>query len=159
MPKTPVQILKEDHQKAKKLFDEVENAATNEECEAKWEILANDLRAHVQLEKEVFYPGIIEKLGDKVPQDIIDDQETEETAGTEMLEELDSEDFEGDDDAWMAKFREFKDTVLKHAVEVEEGKLFPIVERSMFKKDLEELGRKMEQRHRELHQQIEAEAR
>lgn len=157
MPKTAIDILKEDHQKAKRLFDEVENAETDEECDAKWEELANDLRAHVQLEKEVFYPGILEALGDDVPEDVVEDQETEETEGAEMLEELDGEDL--DDEAWMAKFREFKDIVLKHAEEVEEGELFPLVERKMSKGDLEELGREMERRHKELHEQLAAEAR
>jgi iron-sulfur cluster repair protein YtfE (RIC family) len=156
MAKTAIQILKEDHAKAKRLFEEIENAETDEECEEKWETLANDLRAHVQLEKEVFYPAIIAKIGDDIPNDIIDDQETEETEATEMLEELDGDEL--DDDAWMEKFREFKDVTLEHAVEVEEGELFPLLERKMSKRDLEELGTRMEKRHKELHQQIEAQA-
>ena len=157
MPKTAIDILKHDHQEAKKLFEEVENAETDEECEEKWDELAADLKAHVTLEKELFYPAITAKLGDAMPAEVLDDQEEEETEGTAMLEELDGDELEGD--AWMEKFLEFKDIVLKHAVEVEEGKLFPVVQQKMSKAELEQLGAKMEKRHKELHQQLEAEAR
>lgn len=157
MAKSAIQILKDDHAKAKRLFEEIERTDDDAKCEALWEELANDLRAHVQLEKEVFYPAILSKLGDAIPEDIIEDQEAEETEATELLEELDGDTLEGD--AWMEKFLEFKDIALEHAVDVEEGELFPLVERAMEKRDLEELGARMERRHKELHQQVEAQAR
>jgi hemerythrin-like domain-containing protein len=111
----------------------------------------------VQLEKEVFYPAIVSKLGDAIPETILEDQQTEEQDGTQYLEDLDGDTLEGEE--WMDTFREFKDIALTHAVEVEEGELFPLVEQKMSKRDLDELGTRMEKRHRELHQRIEAQAR
>jgi hypothetical protein len=111
----------------------------------------------VQLEKEVFYPRILTQLGDDVPEEVIDDQHEEETDATEMLEELVEmgvEDEEFDD-----KFAEFRDMALHHAEEVEEGQLFPLLEQKLDKSFLQELGAEMEKRHKELHRQLEAEAR
>lgn len=156
MPKTAIEILKEDHRKAERLFNDISETEDDEECDELWAELANDLRAHVQLEQEVFYPAITKALGEAMPQEVLDDQDEEETEGTEMLEELDGDDLE--DEAWMEKFEEFKDIVLKHAKEVEEGTLFPLVEEKMSRKDLEALGSKMEKRHKELHEKLEKES-
>ncbi|HVL87870.1 MAG TPA: hemerythrin domain-containing protein [Candidatus Thermoplasmatota archaeon] len=150
--RSAIEILKHDHKEAKGLFEKILTTDDDAECERLYEELARELRIHVAVEKDVFYPRILEELGDKIPQDIIDHQEKEESESPEMLDQLDTIE---DDDEWMETFREFRDTVLEHAVAVEEGKLFPLVERSMSREDLQELGREMEERKNELKSEYE----
>jgi hemerythrin superfamily protein len=146
-----IELLIRDHREATTLFDEILEGE-GAQRQPTFDKLANALKAHVTVEKEVFYPEIIRLMGDKVPQDVIDDQHTEETDATEMLEEL--IEMGVDDDEFDDKFEEFRDTVLTHATEQEEGKLFPKVREALDERQLEEIGKRMQTRKQELLRQL-----
>jgi hemerythrin superfamily protein len=135
-----IDILEEDHRNAKQLFEDILEGGPADRAQ-NFEKLAAELKAHVRVEKEVFYPRITTKLGSAIPQDILEDQRKEETEATSLLEELESMGVADAD--FSTKLREFKEIALTHAVEVEEGRLFPIVKQKMTNRDLEELGREM----------------
>ncbi|HEV8359336.1 MAG TPA: hemerythrin domain-containing protein [Candidatus Thermoplasmatota archaeon] len=156
MAKDAIEILMDDHRSAKDAFDRIMKADVDEKEEL-FEQLVTDLKAHVQLEKEVFYPRITQKIGNDEIRAFLEGQREEETGGTRLLEEL--VEMGVGDAAFDAKFRAFRDTVLKHAVEQEEKGLFPIVKQKMTGPDLQELGRAMERRQQELRRQLEAQAR
>jgi iron-sulfur cluster repair protein YtfE (RIC family) len=151
MAKDAIAILLDDHQGAKEAFQKIQDAEAGEKEEL-FEELANALKAHVQLEKELFYPRIIQKIGTDEIRTFIEGQREEETEGTGMLEEL--VELGVDDPGFDEKFRSFRDTVLKHAVQQEEQGLFPIVRKRMTNRDLEDLGREMAERKRTLQREM-----
>jgi hypothetical protein len=137
-------LLKDDHDKAKKLMDEL--AETTERGvktrEAKWTKLLKELTIHENIEEEIFYPALHEK-DDKELQDIVLEALEEHHLVDDIVEQLKDTPFE--DEHWAAKFKVTKENV-EHHIEEEEGPMFKAVRRVVSAGELEELGTRMEQR-------------
>lgn len=150
--KSAVDILIQDHQDAKGLFEQI-LAVEGEERQELFDELCTALKAHVTVEKEIFYPGIKPKLSGVVEDSLWEKQTIEETEGTAMLEEL--VEMGADGDGFEEKFTEFRDIVLEHAIEDEERTLFPLVREKVDMRALEDLGRRMAERKQELISELE----
>jgi hypothetical protein len=133
-------LLKEDHDKAKKLMEEL--AATTERGvktrEEKWTKLLKELTIHENIEEEIFYPALHEKPALK---DIVLEALEEHHLVDDIVEQLKDTPFE--DEHWGAKFKVTKENV-EHHIEEEEGPMFSRVRQEFSKDDLEELGSQME---------------
>ena len=135
-------LLKEDHDKAKKLMTEL--AATTERAvktrERTWTTLLKDLTIHENIEEEIFYPALHahEKL-----KDIVLEALEEHHLVDDIVEQLKDTPF--DDEHWTAKFKVTKENV-EHHIEEEEGPMFKAVRQAFSREELEELGTRMEQR-------------
>lgn len=138
----PVAMLKEDHEKAKHLFDEFEDA---EDDEARGDVVKTALReltVHAALEEEIFYPAVREKLGDD---DMMDEALEEHHFAKVAIAEL--EKMQPGDERFDAKFRVLAEMV-RHHIEEEESELLPEAERLGL--DLAGLARRMASRKLEL---------
>jgi hemerythrin-like domain-containing protein len=137
-------LLKEDHDKAKKLMDELEKTTERgvKTRSEKWTKLLKDLTIHENIEEEIFYPAL--KAKDvKALNAIVLEALEEHHLVDDIVEQLKDTPF--DDEHWSAKFKVTKENV-EHHIEEEEGEMFKLVRREFTRDELEELGDRMFQR-------------
>jgi hypothetical protein len=141
-PVNALALLKEDHDKAKKLMEDL--ATTTERGvktrQEKWTKLLKELTIHENIEEEIFYPALHEN--DKL-KDIVLEALEEHHLVDDIVEQLKGTAFE--DEHWSAKFKVTKENV-EHHIDEEEGPMFKAVRQNFTADQLEELGSRMEQR-------------
>jgi hemerythrin superfamily protein len=131
-----IELLKMQHEEAKKLFNQIE-AAEDEEKEELFEQLADALAVHATIEEKHFYPATKNARTEELLQEAVEEHLGAKRLIADLLE-MSPEDAQFD-----AKVAVLKEQV-EHHVEEEEGELFPKV-KSMFKEDqLDDLGVVME---------------
>ena len=136
-------LLKEDHQKVKKILEELEKTTergvkTREELFGK---LMAELTVHEKIEEEIFYPAVKERAESKKVEELIAESYEEHHFVDMVAAEIKQTPFEAEE--WGAKFKVMKENIEHHAVEEEEGKLFPKVRRAFSAEELEDLGTQM----------------
>lgn len=138
-----ITLLKQDHEKVKKLMDELEKTTergvkTREELFGK---LMQELTVHEKIEEEIFYPAVKERAETKKVEELIAESYEEHHFVDVVAAELKTTPFDAEE--WAAKFKVMKENVEHHAIEEEEGKLFPKVKRAFSAEELEDLGTQM----------------
>jgi hypothetical protein len=135
-----IALLKDDHDKAKKLMDELEQTTERgvKTREEKWTKLLKELTIHENIEEEIFYPALHEHPKLK---DIVLEALEEHHLVDDIVEQLKDTPF--DDEHWSAKFKVTKENV-EHHIEEEEGPMFSKVRELFSKEELEDLGSRME---------------
>jgi hemerythrin superfamily protein len=143
-----IEMLREDHQKVKDLFEHFEATESGD----KKEIVATTLREleiHTTLEEEVFYPAArqaLKKTDSEEGDDIMDEAWEEHHVVKLIAAELKK--MRASDERYDAKFTVLAESV-KHHIEEEEDELFPKLEGHI---DVEGLGEKMMARKEKLQQ-------
>ena len=143
-------LLKEDHQKVKKLMGELEKTTergvkTREQLFTK---LVTELTVHEKIEEQIFYPRVKEQATTKKVEEMIAESYEEHHFVDTVKAELQDTPFDAEE--WAAKFKVMKENVEHHAFEEEEEKLFPKVQKIFSKDELEEMGTEMEELKQEL---------
>jgi hemerythrin superfamily protein len=143
-----VELLKADHQKVKRLFDQLDTmtkrGVSDDEKAALVAKIRDELSVHESVENEVFFPAVREILRKKdVLQEATEDQEE---AG-DAIQALG--DLKPGDAGYDKKLSELGYKIAAHAAE-EERDVFPKVKKSNI--DTEALGEKMNARKEELKQ-------
>jgi hemerythrin superfamily protein len=115
------QLLKQDHQKAMRLFERLAEAAdgAKKTRERLFAELKQELELHTEVEEKHFYPAL--KSFDET-KDLVEEALEEHDEVKKMLEELDQADM--DDESWAEQLSELQESV-EHHVEEEETELFP----------------------------------
>jgi hemerythrin superfamily protein len=139
-------LLKEDHQKVKKMLGELESTTergvkTREELFTK---VKQELVVHEAIEEEIFYPAL--KQHPKTKAIALEGYEEHHVVDTVMAE------IEGvayDDEKWGAKFTVMKEN-LEHHIEEEEGEMFKQAKQVFDEDELAQLGESMLARKEEL---------
>ena len=144
-----VELLKADHQKVKRLFDQLDTitkqGVSDGEKAALVAKIREELSVHESVENEVFFPAVREILRKKdVLQEATEDQEE---AG-DAIQALG--DLKPGEAGYDEKLSELGDKIAAHAAE-EERDVFPRVKNSNI--DTEALGEKMSARKEELKQE------
>ena len=137
-----VEMLREDHQQVKDLFEEFEKA---EEDEEKGQIVRAALTAleiHATLEEEIFYPAVREQIDED---DQMDEALEEHHVVKLLIGEL--QEMKPGDDHFDAKFKVLAESV-KHHIEEEESEILPKAQDTDL--DQERLGEEMTERKAEL---------
>ena len=145
-----VTLLKEDHQKVKKLMAELEKTTergvkTREELFGK---LVRELTVHEKIEEQIFYPRVKDQATTKKVEEMINESFEEHHFVDTVKEEIEATPFESEQ--WAAKFKVMMENIQHHAFEEEEGKLFPQVKKIFEPQELEDMGTEMQ----ELKQQL-----
>ena len=138
-----ITLLKEDHQKVKKILEELEKTTergvkTRQELFGK---LMAELTVHEKIEEEIFYPAVKERAETKKVEELIAESYEEHHFVDTIAAEIKQTPFEAEE--WGAKFKVMKENIEHHAIEEEEGKLFPKVRRAFTADELEDLGTQM----------------
>ena len=133
-----LELLKQDHQKIKRLFKAVKEATDFNKRRQLFDQIETELEMHAHLEETVFYPAIeeYEQLKDIVAEALQEHQEAKTLL--QEIEELGSEREEFD-----SNFEELMESV-EHHVEEEEDEMFPKVRRHLDSSKLEQLGKELE---------------
>jgi hemerythrin-like domain-containing protein len=114
-----ISMLKEDHEKVKRLFEKFEE--TNGSA-TKANIVTDairELKVHATVEEELFYPALRQKMDDE--EGIMDEADEEHHVAKVLIAEL--EKMAGDEDHWEAKFTVLAESI-RHHIKEEEGTMF-----------------------------------
>jgi hemerythrin superfamily protein len=132
-----LELLKQDHAKVKKLFEEAEDADEKEQRSIFAQI-KTELEIHAQIEESVFYPAMqrYNELKDMVAESLEEHNEVK-TLLNEMESMSGGEDFED-------KLEELIDNVEHHAEDEEESKMFPKVRELVSAAELDKLGAQLQ---------------
>jgi len=119
------QLLKQDHQKAKQLFEKLGDTSDGAEKtrERLFAQLKEELDLHAQVEEKHFYPAL---RNNKETKDLVEEALEEHKEMKTALKELDAA--EKTDESWAEKLAELKADV-EHHVEEEETELFPLAQK------------------------------
>jgi hemerythrin superfamily protein len=132
-------MLKEDHDKAKKLMDELSKTTERgvKTREEKWTKLLKELTIHENIEEEIFYPELAKHPNAK---DLVLEALEEHHLVDDIVEQLKDTPFE--DEHWAAKFKVTKENV-EHHIEEEEGPMFAACRKVFSRQELDDLGTRM----------------
>lgn len=130
-----LELLKEDHQKVKHLFEQAENAE-GDDLEKICEQIKTELEMHAHIEEAIFYPAM-EKY-DELKEMVQESREEHQEIKT-LLAEMSS----GDDDL-ESKLEELMEVVEHHAEDEEEGEMFPKVRELVDAQELARMGEQLQ---------------
>ena len=139
-----IRLLKDDHQKVKKLFREYEAAGEGKKHGIVEQVF-HELEVHTTLEEEIFYPAVKAKADEK-GQELVAESLQEHHVVDVLMKEMKRLDPEKPE--YEAKFTVLMENVEHHAEE-EEKEMFPDAEKKL-RGELERLGGEMERRKQEL---------
>ena len=142
------EMLREDHEKVKDLFEEFENA---EEEDEKLRIVRTaliELEIHATLEEEIFYPAVREHI-EEDDEDTMDEALEEHHVAKFIMREL--KDMRPGDERFDAKFKVLAESV-KHHIEEEESEILPKADEMEL--DQEQLAEEMKERKEQLQQRL-----
>jgi hemerythrin superfamily protein len=134
----PLEILKKDHQKAKKLFEQVEETEQENDRKKIFNQIKKELETHARIEEGILYPAIEnhEQLKELVLRSYNDHREIKM-----LLREID--DLASDSKLFEPKLKVLKEKV-KRRNEEEETKMFPQVRELFDDETLKKIGRQFE---------------
>lgn len=144
-----VDILKSDHQKARKLMENMEKADADKR-KAVLKELRTELLVHSDVEEELVYPAFAKEVGDRDAKvDVAESLEEHHVAKT-LLDEL--KDLRADSIQFDAKMKFLKESV-EHHMKEEEKDMFPTLRKAASADRLHALASKVDERKRELQSQ------
>jgi hemerythrin-like domain-containing protein len=135
-------LLKDDHQKMRKLLDELESTTergvkTREELFSR---IKGELTVHEIIEEEIFYPTL--KQHPKAKEIVLEGYEEHNVVDT-LMGELEA--LPVTDETWGAKASVMIENI-EHHIEEEEGEMFQKARQVFDRDELEQLGQAMEAR-------------
>ena len=133
-----LELLKQDHQKVKELFEQAEEAEGEDQQEI-FEQIKTELETHARIEETVFYPAVQEN--EELKDMVLESLEEHKQIKT-LLREMDN--LTSDSEKFEPKLKVLMENVEHHAEEEEEGKMFPKLRQIMGKQKLEQLGADLE---------------
>jgi hemerythrin superfamily protein len=137
-----IALLKDDHDKAQKLFKEFESAKGDGRKEKLARQICLELSVHTQIEEEIFYPA----CEGKIEEDLLKEAYVEHDAAKLLIAEIEAGNGESDD-YFDAKVKVLSEEV-DHHIKEEEEELFPKVRKADM--DLDALGEQLAARKKEL---------
>lgn len=134
-----LELLKQDHQKVKKLFEQAEALEEGKEQKQIFGQIKKELETHARIEETVFYPAMekYEELKDMVLEAIEEHKQVKT-----LLREMDE--LVSDSEKFDPKLKVLMENVEHHAEEEEEGKMFPKVRELVDQTALDKLGQELE---------------
>jgi hemerythrin superfamily protein len=143
-----LELLMSDHRKVEDLFERYESEKEGDE-DARRDIaqqICNELTVHAQVEEELFYPWLRDKLDDM---EMVEEAYVEHATAKDLIAQIESAD--AVDEAYNAKVKVLSEYI-KHHVKEEENEIFPEVRDK--KDELDELGQEMASRKGELMEEL-----
>jgi hemerythrin-like domain-containing protein len=132
-------LLKDDHDKLKKLLKEGEKKDAPQERRSMLNEIAHEFRVHEKIEEEIFYPALKEHPRAR---DIVLEGYQEHHVVDVLLREL--EGMPPSDERWAAKLKVLTENV-EHHIEEEEDEMFSKAKKVFDDNELDSLGNQMEE--------------
>ena len=142
-----LELLKQDHQAVKDLFDQIDDAEDAKQRKRLFDQIDTQLNIHAHIEETVFYPEMqkIDQLKDMVEEALEEHQEVKT-----LLEEIEGLDPEAEQ--FSASLEELMENVEHHVAE-EEDEMFPKVRERCDQATLDRLGDQLESAKGKQHRQ------
>lgn len=118
-----IEMLKEDHEKVKKLFANFKSAEGKEQADIAATAIM-ELEVHAELEEKLIYPAIREEIDEE---ELMNEAIEEHHLVHVLIKELKK--LKPKDEVFQAKFKVLGELV-RHHVEEEEGEMFPRAQKS-----------------------------
>jgi hemerythrin superfamily protein len=134
-----LELLKQDHQKVKELFKQGQQTENRKEQKQIFKEIKSELETHARIEETIFYPAMEEH--EELKDMVLESLEEHKQMKT-VLRELSR--LSANSERFKPKFKVLKDNVEHHAVEEEEGKMFPKIRDLIDRTELEQLGHELE---------------
>ncbi len=141
-----LQMLKEDHDKVKKLLSELD-ATTERGVKTRSDLFTKvkqELEVHEAIEEEIFYPALKEHPKAK---ELVLEAYEEHNVVDMVMQEIEGVPYE--DETWGAKLTVMKENV-EHHIEEEESEMFKQAKQVFSKEELDQLGDRMQARKQSL---------
>ena len=141
-------LLIADHNRVRGLFAQLKAAHDNDDAETMSAValrIFEELEVHTTIEEEIFYPEVHDTTGEIA--ETVDEGVQEHHVVKVLMSEI-KQLPDGDDD-WVAKLQVLVENVEHHAEE-EESEMFPPLRSKLSAERLEDLGRRLEERKRQL---------
>jgi len=140
-------LLKQDHQAVKSLFDQIDDAEDTKQRKKLFDQIDTELNIHAHIEETVFYPEMqkIDELKEMVEEALEEHQEVKT-----LLEEMEALDPENEQ--FSASLEELMENVEHHVAE-EEDEMFPKVREQCDQATLDRLGEQLESAKGKQHRQ------
>jgi hypothetical protein len=138
-----IQFLKKEHEKAKGMFRQIEQAEGAERGRL-WSKLSPELKAHEKMEEQHLYGPVAREAGGRDAALAQWEKHHHEEVGKAeaLIGKLDAGDPAGQ--GWMGQLRELK-SALEHHIQEEEGEIWPKIQQVWNGQKLEQAGQQMEQ--------------
>jgi hemerythrin superfamily protein len=133
-----LEILKQDHQKVKQLFEETTHTSDQSKRKELFDKIDTELEIHAHIEETIFYPALEEH--EELKEMVAEALEEHEEVKT-LLAEI--EDLSSESHDFGAKLQELMEAVEQHVSE-EEGEMFPKVRDVFEESELTQLGKELE---------------
>jgi len=144
-----LKLLKQDHEHVDAMFRKYERMKEGDERkQALCSEIIEELRVHAQIEEELFYPALatlFEEEGKDKEKDLINEADVEHESVKWLIEQIEGE--QSDEAMRDARVKVLGEYV-KHHVKEEEGQIFKAAKKVDL--DLDELGRQLDARKRQL---------
>lgn len=142
-----IQLLKQDHEAVRRLFEEFEQAGTDRKYELAAAI-CEALTVHAAIEEEIFYPRAHAAID---AEDLMLEAEIEHDTVKQLIDRIQDGEV---DEAQLAAIIKVMNEYVNHHVNEEHRRLFPRVKRAEI--DLDELGTELLARKHELEAELRA---
>jgi hypothetical protein len=133
-------LLMDDHEKVKKLLNELEATDAPRRREELFTKIKGELTVHEIIEEEIFYPAL--KLHPRAKEIVLEGFEEHDVVDT-LMGELSALAF--DDEKWGPKAKVMKENI-EHHIQEEEGEMFDKARQVFDRAELNDLGEVMEAR-------------
>jgi hemerythrin superfamily protein len=134
-----LELLKQDHQKVKELFEQAEDSEAGTEQKRIFNQIKTELETHARIEESVFYPAMQKH---QELEEMVREALEEHSQVKSLLKEM--ENLVDDGEKFESKLQMLMEDVEHHAEEEEEGKMFPKVRQIVDRETLERLGQELE---------------
>jgi iron-sulfur cluster repair protein YtfE (RIC family) len=130
-------MLKQDHQKAAAMMDQIESAGGEPSVKATFNQLKQALTLHTQIEETIFYPALRnnDETSDQISESFDEHQEVKD-----LLADLSG--LQAGNKEFMSLMADLRASV-EHHVEEEENELFPKAQEILGDSRLQEMGQQM----------------
>jgi hypothetical protein len=132
-----IDLLAKQHQEVRDLFEELEDVEDNDDKQACFEELADDLAAHSVIEEKLFYPAAYAAKTEEMLNEAVEEHLSMKRIIADLMDLL------PDDEEFDAKIKVLKEQV-EHHVEEEENEIFAAARLELDDDQLEALGAQME---------------
>jgi hemerythrin superfamily protein len=130
-----LQMLKDDHERVKSMFDDFRKADSPEEKEQLAERICDDLTLHAELEETCFYPAIREAMEEE---ELVNEADVEHATAKDLIAKIQGCDAS---DQHFSAMVNVLGEVVKHHIGEEEGEIFKQVKKAEL--DLDALAERM----------------
>jgi hemerythrin superfamily protein len=144
-----LELLHEDHEKVKELFEEIEETEDQREKQTIFEEISSELETHARIEESIFYPAMQEH--EELKDMVLESLEEHKQIKT-MLREIDN--LKSHSEKFAPKLKALMKNIEHHAEKEEERKLFPKILELCSQEDLDELGGELEAAKNKNHRKV-----